>query len=124
MSKRDFVRRNTDSVANAEIALLAELNRRGIYAFSTDKIISFQFQWEDVFGTKPDFWFSKEKMAVYLDGDEIHQKHRQEAKDELINKALERRGIRVQRFPYTAPIGKERLGEIADQIMDELKKKE
>lgn len=121
MSKRDFVRRNTNSVANAEILLMAELNRRGIFNFQTQYIISFTWQSEGCFGTIINFYFSEKKLAVYLDGDEIHQKHRQEAKDELINKALERRGIEVQRFSYTAPICDERLAEIADWIVEELK---
>jgi len=59
--------------------------------------------------------------AVFLDGEQIHTKNRQQIKDELITKALERKGITVDRFMYKPPISDARLYAIADKIKTTLK---
>jgi len=120
MSKKDFMRWNTGAVANAELLLIAELNRRGIFEFDTQRGLLLECC--DVSWTIPDFYFAKANLAVYLDGDAVHNKRRVEERDEAIDKALGRRGVGVLRFPYTAPVSKQRLKEIADAEEEALKR--
>ena len=120
MGRADFARKYGSRMANAEIQLAIELNRRGIYNFITQYQFLFIHQVDGVHGTIIDLYFPKHSFAVYLDGDEVHKKLIHERRDLLINQALRRRGIRVRRFTYHAPITKKRLMEIADEIEEEL----
>jgi len=119
MSFRDWMK---VSVSNAEIQLFVELQRRGLTRhLETQKGFSFIREVDGVLGTIIDFfWNHPYNYAVYLDGPH-HKKYAHERRDDLITEALERRGIRVDRFDYTPPLRKRRLKEIADQIEETLK---
>lgn len=76
---------------------------------------------DGVEGTRIDYyWNPPYNYAVFLDGEPIHGKDRQSERDELITKALEKRGIRVDRFSYRPPLTKRRKIEIVDQIEETL----
>ena len=111
------------SVSGAEILILEELQRRGLTRYlETQKPFSFIFQVEGVQGTLIDFfWNHPFNYAVFLDGEKVHSGRIREERDELIVKALERRGIHVDRFRYKTPISKRRIKEIADQIEETLR---
>jgi len=123
LSRANFARKHGSKVANAEVLLAVELNRRGIYSFITQYHFMFIPQIDGVCGTVIDLYFLHRGLAVYLDGEAVHKGLIQEQRDLLINQALRRRGIRVRRFRYHAPITKKRLMEIADEIEKELGRK-
>ena len=110
------------SVSRAEEKILIELQRRGLTRLlETQKPFEFIWQVEGVHGTIIDFyWNPPINYAVFLDGP-VHLKYSHERRDELIDKALERRGIKVDRFRYKPPITKKRLREIVDQIEETLR---
>jgi len=110
------------SVSNAEIELLKELQRRDLTRhLETQKPFEFIWQVEGVHGTTIDFyWNHPFNYAVFLDGP-VHMKYLHERRDLLIDRALMRRGITVDRFSYKPPITKKRLKEIADQIEETLR---
>lgn len=115
-------RRHTQKVSRAEEAILAELCRRGLgRGLSTQHGIKFDGKTEGVKGTWIDFsWTHPVMLAAFLDGP-LHLKSRQQTKDELIDKALQRRGYAVARYRYKPPISKRRLKEIVDHIEKRLK---
>jgi len=123
MSKADFARKYGSQMANAEIQLIAELNRRGIYGFITQYAFSFDPQVDLVHGTTVDFYFPKHKLCVFLDG-VPHLKLRQEIRDERVTKALTRRGIKVIRIEYEVPITERKIKESVDFIEKELNRNE
>jgi len=110
------------SVSSAEIEILKELQRRGLTRLlETQKPFDFIWQVEGVHGTIIDFhWSHPFNYAVFLDGP-VHLKYSHERRDELIDRALEHRGIKVDRFEYKPPITKKRLREIVDQIEETLR---
>lgn len=96
------------TVSNAEIKVFEELSKRGLTGglFTQIPIVLRQ--------TTPDFqWFNK-KMAVYLDGDVVHRKRQEQ--DEEVDFLLEKRGWRVLRIPYSAPLSQGKLMQVLDQI--------
>jgi len=108
-------------VAVFEEDVFIELQRRGLTDFlETQKGFYFDFEVEGVYGTRVDFFYNHPyRYAVFLDGP-LHLKSRQIDKDELITKALERRGLTVDRFAYERPSNK-RKTEICDRIEQNLK---
>ena len=116
-------KRRIREVSNAEIALLIELQRRGLTrCLETQKGFKLDPEADGVHGTVVDyFWNAPYNYAVFLDGAAVHVKRRQSERDELITKALQRRGIKVDRFMYKSPIRKRRLREIADRIEQTIK---
>jgi len=110
-------------VSRAEEKILIELQRRGLTRLlETQKPFEFIWQVEGVHGTIIDFyWNPPINYAVFLDGP-VHLKYAHERRDELIDRALEKRGIQVDRFEYKPPITKKRLMEICDHIEATLKK--
>jgi len=83
----------------------------------TQQGFTFDREKDGVAGTTVDFyWIVPYFYAVFLDGYEIHTKDRQQQKDELITKALERRGNLVNRFMYNPPLSKQEKHHICDEI--------
>ena len=72
--------------------------------------------------TVPDFFWVEEKVACYLDGEQVHSGIKAEARDDRITEALEKRGVRVLRFRYRPPISRKRLNEIVEEIQGALKR--
>lgn len=118
-----FARRNASAVANAEIKVFNELQRRGLNKFlETQRVFSFFWQTEGIHATIIDYyWQPPINLAVFLDGPP-HLKQNQEVKDEKVDDALKRRGIRVLRISYKPPTTKKGITEIVDQIEKEVKK--
>lgn len=108
--------------SKAELDVFIELQQRGLTTHLKTNIgFEFNSDVDGVHGTVPDFYFgSPYHYAVYLDGPP-HEKSRRMDKDELIVKALERRGIQVDRFRYRSPLSKRRKMEICDKIEQKLK---
>ena len=116
-------RRYVRSVAVAEIHLMVELQRRGLTWFlETQKPFRFDFKEDLVHGTIVDcFWNPPFNLAVFLDGEPVHNRRVQSFRDECVDEALRKRGIKVLRFTYKPPIRKSRLKEIVDEIEKTLK---
>ncbi len=102
------------SVSNAEIKIFSELcvSEVGLQPIETQKEFC-------LLSTKPDFYFPDVNLAVYIDGEQIHQKR--EAKDTELRRLLKKRfGCTVRSYSYKAPITKKRLSEIVDAIRDDV----
>lgn len=105
-------------VSNAEVMVFTELQRRGLTThLNTQYPFVFDPNKELVYGTTIDFyWHHPHRYAVFIDGKAVHLRSRQERRDELVTAALEKRGIKVDRFLYRAPLRKRRLKEIVEKI--------
>lgn len=104
-------------VSAAETTILIELQRRGLTTYlETQSPWIFDQKADIVAGTWIDFyWADPHRYAVFIDGPH-HLKPRQETRDEHVDKALQKRGIHVDRFSYHVPLRKSRLKEICDHI--------
>lgn len=113
MSWRQKIR----STSNAELDVFIELQRRGLTThLETGKGFKFDPEVDGVHGTTIDFYWNLPHLyAAFLDGNKVHR-GRQMDKDELITEALERKGLRVDRFRYRVPLSKRRRTEICDRI--------
>ena len=112
----------SDHTSNAELKLYAELQRRGLTkGMATQVPHAFDREADGFPFTSTDFEWAEKKLCVFLDGDKVHGKVHQGRKDDLVDKALERRGFTVKRFEYTAPLSAKRGKEIADEIEAKLK---
>ena len=69
--------------------------------------------------TVPDFFWVEERVACYLDGEQVHSSIKAEARDDRI-RAPEKRGVKVLRFRYTPPLSLKRLSEIVAEIQEAL----
>lgn len=97
------------SVSAAEIEVFKELSKRDLTkGMVTQKQIILK-------ATVPDFMWTELRKTVYLDG-EPHKKSKQIEKDEEITNLLEVRDWSVLRISYSAPLTKEKLMEIVNQI--------
>lgn len=123
------------SVSNAEIDIFYELRRRKLVrGLTRQHPFVFDLKKDIVAGTTIDlFWGTPEirpHYAAFIDGvavgktgvSKLHLTSRQQRRDEFVTAALERRGIRVDRFPYESPLRKWRKLEICDAIEAVLKK--
>ena len=112
--------------SNAEEDIQKELQKRGrdkakLDYMETQKGFRFDPHKDGVAGTRVDFyWHPPFFYAVYIDGIQVHSSLHRQTKDELINEALERRGINWDRFRYKAPLRKARKLEICDNIIKRL----
>jgi len=70
------------------------------------------------------FWDAPVNHAVFLDGEPVHSGKHQAETDELVTRALRKRGITVARYRYTPPLTKTERKRIADEIEQALKEKE
>ena len=103
--------------SNAELSIFLELQHRHLCQhMTTQEPFLFDLEEDMVPGTTIDFyWGMPHRYAVFIDGPH-HDKVRQGKKDEAINQALTKRGVRVERFSYQVPLRKFRLREICDHI--------
>ncbi|TET19945.1 hypothetical protein E3J74_04615 [Candidatus Bathyarchaeota archaeon] len=122
-------------MSNAEIDIFYELRRRKLVrGLTRQHPFVFDLKKDIVAGTTIDlFWGTPEirpHYAAFIDGvavgktgvSKLHLTSRQQRRDEFVTAALERRGIRVDRFPYEPPLRKWRKLEICDAIEAVLKK--
>jgi very-short-patch-repair endonuclease len=109
MSFRDRMRVN---VSRAEETLAVALQQCGLAKglFMGYKI--------SLISTTPDFFWPTKGVAVYLDGPPHVGR---EDRDDRITEILEKRGIKVLRFPYRPPLSQRRLKEIVAAIEEALK---
>jgi very-short-patch-repair endonuclease len=106
---RDFIRKRSKPVSNAELAILADLNDADLFPETQTPFC--------LRSTKPDFYFPEVNFAVYLDGEQVHSGH--EERDSEIKRLLEKRhGCTVRRISYHAPLTKTRRKEIVAKIVD------
>ena len=70
--------------------------------------------------TVPDFFWVEERVACYLDGEQVHSSIKAEARDDRITEALKKRGVKVLRFRYRPPLSRKRLSEIVAEIQEVL----
>jgi len=110
------------SVSTAELQVFTELQHRHLCTdLETQKAWTFTHPEDEAAGTVIDFyWNVPHRYAVYLDGPH-HQHVKIERRDQWIDEALRRRGVRVDRFAYQVPLRKGRLMEICDRIAEVLK---
>jgi very-short-patch-repair endonuclease len=97
-------------VSQAEMAVFAALSKSGLTSgMVTQKTIILK-------ATIPDFcWINKRKI-VYLDGNPIHSKDKQQERDNEIDELLTNQGWDVLRIPYDPPITEKILQEILKTI--------
>ena len=91
-------------VSKAEIEVMQELCAAGVNErMVTQKPICLK-------RTVPDFSFHMENAnyTIYIDAEQTHSSHVQQAKDDDIDNTLERRGYKVLRCRYKAPLTKKR----------------
>lgn len=96
------------AVSKAEYQVFAELSRKELTeGMVTQKPIILK-------ATVPDFMWIAKKKAVYLDGDKVHKEG--DEWDEEVIMLLEKIGWQAIRIPYHAPLTKQALEKIMEQI--------
>lgn len=113
------------SVSNAEMEIFFELQKQKLTNhLETQKPFKFIYLEDGVHGTIIDFyWHILLGYAAFIDYMKLHNKLRQAKKDILIDKALKRRKVAVDRFQYqTIPLSKKRKIEIVGQIKEALER--
>lgn len=68
--------------------------------------------------TVPDFCWLNKRIAVYLDGLQVHSSDKQQERDEEICDLLETKGWRVLRITYEPPLNEKELQKIVATIKD------
>ena len=66
--------------------------------------------------TIPDFMWLNKRKIVYLDGEQVHSKDKQQERDEEICELLTAQGWEVLRIPYDPPLNGKSLQEIIASI--------
>ena len=100
-------------ISNAEIALVVELQKQGVFGWLKDQQIVLDH-------TVPDVYFPDVKLCVYLDGEPHNTPHNQ-ARDDRITTTLEERGYKVLRYPYKGRMSKTTVKQIVEEIREMLK---
>lgn len=113
-------------VSNAELFLVMELQSRKLTRHMvTQEPFKFDGEEDGVEGTFIDiYYYNPVQLAVFVDNPH-HSRFRQESKDELIDKALAKRGILSLRLSNVPPVQRRsdgRLVEWADTIQEILNK--
>ena len=99
-------------VSQAEIALFNELSKAGLTTgLVTQKPIILK-------STIPDFCWVNKRKIVYLDGNPVHLKDKQQQRDSEIDQMLEAQGWDVLRIPYQPPITEKGLAQMLSKIKD------
>jgi very-short-patch-repair endonuclease len=97
-------------VSKGEISVFSALSTAGLtYGMVTQNPIILR-------ATIPDFCWFELKKAVYLDGIPVHNKDKQQQKDQEIVDLLEQRGWDVLRIPYEPPLTPTETDEIVETI--------
>ena len=97
-------------VSQAEIALFHALSKAGLTTgMVTQKPIILK-------STIPDFCWANKRKIVYLDGNPVHLKDKQQQKDSEIDQLLEAQGWDVLRIPYQPPITEKTLAQMMATI--------
>lgn len=113
-------------VSNAELFLVMELQKRRLNRHMfTQEPFKFDGEEDGVEGTVIDiYYYNPVQLAVYVDGP-AHKRLIPSRRDELIDKALARRGILSLRLDNNPPVSRRsdsRLQEWADTIEEILNK--
>jgi len=97
-------------VSQAEMAVFQALSIAGLTSgMITQKPIILK-------STTPDFCWPNRKKIVYLDGNAVHRKDKQQNRDNEIDKLLELQGWDVLRIPYDPPLTEKGLREMLEAI--------
>ena len=94
-----------------EMDILEQLNHAGLFP-ETDKHFC-------VLSTTPDFYFADKRLAVYVDGEQVHR-NREERDDYLRQLLAKRHGVTVLTFPYKRR-SKKAMRKIVEQIKEWMK---
>ena len=94
-----------------EFDILDELSKAGFHP-EMDKHFC-------VLSTTPDFYFPDKNLAVYVDGEKVHEKRR-ERDQELRRLLAKRHGVTVLTFPYKRRTKREKM-KIVEQLKEWLK---
>lgn len=104
-------------ISRMDVAVVAELNRRGVRSFKFNESVC-------VYSTIPDLffppWVTKKgkPMVVYFDGP-VHERKHREQMDEFLRDGLRSRGWIVKEYPYER-FSKKLVKEFADDILEGL----
>jgi very-short-patch-repair endonuclease len=99
-------------VSQAEMAVFQALSTAGLTrGMVTQKPIILKT-------TVPDFCWMEKRKIVYLDGNPVHCKDKQIARDNEIDELLEAQGWDVLRIPYDPPLTERGLKEILEKVKD------
>lgn len=97
-------------VSQAELAVFQALSMAGLTGgMVTQKPIILK-------STIPDFCWIEKRKIVYIDGNPVHNKDKQIAKDSEIDELLELQGWDVLRIPYDPPLTEKGLEQIMATI--------
>ncbi len=97
-------------VSQAEMAVFSALSKSGLTnGMVTQKTIILK-------STIPDFCWMNKRKIVYLDGNPVHSKDKQQERDIEIDELLTDQGWDVLRIPYDPPITEKSLQEILKTI--------
>ena len=97
-------------VSQAEMAVFQTLSIVGLTSgMITQKPIILK-------STVPDFCWVEKRKIVYLDGNPVHRKDKQLARDSEIDELLELQGWDVLRIPYDPPLTQKGLQEFMSRI--------
>ncbi len=97
-------------VSQAEMAVFTALSKSGLTnGMVTQKTIILK-------STIPDFCWMNKRKIVYLDGNPVHSKDKQQERDNEIDELLINQGWDVLRIPYDPPITEKSLQEIMKTI--------
>ncbi len=97
-------------VSQAEMAVFTALSKSGLTnGMVTQKPIILK-------STIPDFCWMNKRKIVYLDGNPVHSKDKQQERDNEIDELLTDQGWDVLRIPYDPPITEKSIQEILKTI--------
>ncbi len=97
-------------VSQAEMAVFSALSKSGLTnGMVTQKTIILK-------STIPDFCWMNKRKIVFLDGNPVHSKDKQQERDNEIDGLLTDQGWDVLRIPYDPPITEKSLQEILKTI--------
>jgi very-short-patch-repair endonuclease len=66
--------------------------------------------------TKPDFYWPKAKLALYLDGYAVHKSRGALNRADRINTQLEKQGVKVLRFTYRGRLSRNMERTICEKV--------
>jgi len=101
------------SISNAELAIRTGLWDKDIYG------ADYNYPFYKLV-TSADFYFEDVKLAIFIDGEQVHRNKEFEDEEKRALIKGSPYGCIVRSYSYKAPITKKRLKEIVDAIVDDV----
>ena len=98
------------SISNAEMDIRIALTNKGLQPYIQQPFYKLI--------TVADFYFPDVNLAVFIDGEQIHQN--KELQDSSKRDFVRSQGCTVRVYTYKSPLTKKRLAEIVSQIVDDV----